>query len=95
MPATLPPAWSSRAVTIAGVIRSLRESQMEPAAAAQASFMLARPHRPPVVVVLPAPIPCLEGDRAVIAGELTEGQGLPPVLLSPRILSCRLPGEGR
>lgn len=56
-----------------------------------ATFFLdvAQPDGKPLamLVVLPAPIPCVEGDRATVSGEFDDGLGVPMVLW-PRILSC-------
>jgi hypothetical protein len=78
---------------LTGIVRSIRIGQLEPAETPQATFFLdirrADGKAASVLVELPAPIFCFEGDLAVIEGDLAEDDVLPPILLSARILSCR------
>lgn len=83
---------SFRKTVLTGVIRSLGVVQEEPRERPQATFLLdvvqSDGRTLSVLTVLPAPIPCAEGDRAMLSGDFAkEGLG-GPMLLSAHILSC-------
>jgi hypothetical protein len=79
-------------IVLSGVIRSLGIVQEEPAERPQATFFLDIAQyggkTMPVLVVVPAPIPCIDGDHATLSGAFDkEGFG-GPMLLWAHILSC-------
>ena len=81
-----------RATVVSGVIRDLGVAQEEPTAQPQATFFLdvVQPDGQTISVltVLPAPIPCVEGEHATLTGQV-DNQGFGgPMLLWPHILSC-------
>ena len=81
-----------RRMVLSGVIRSSGVVEEEPQARPQATFFLdvVQPNGQTISVltVLPAPIPCFDGEHATLSGEFDkEGLG-GPMLLSAQILSC-------
>lgn len=75
------PVCGTGTITVSGIVHGLATVKQEPAAVPQSSFTLQKPScgTADVLVSVPAPIFCSEGDRANVTGEYLRPTALIPV----------------
>lgn len=92
-PAPTPPPLLQHLV-LTGKVTGMGVAQLEPGATPQVSFYLepsdSNAGMKSVLIVIPAPrFYCTDGERATLEGDLSPAKdAFPPILLSPKLLSC-------